>query len=314
MNPLLSALVQAGLMTPADAARLNRQINTTAAREYAEDEMLRAFQGGLASQRDRLVDAVRGTDGLLSIAQQNRLWQGENARLWASVRETVLDVASERAVLATASAGDVSMWNLVNEQVIEYADTYYLSDAADDVGSIPNLNQTSRTRFTRAFVDWQRGELETAGFADGLPQLIRSLESVFGAARAEAIGVTETARVFAQAEIAAARANKFVTSLMWESSVDERVCPICGPRHGTVVGKETDGFRTTTDSVIGYPPAHVRCRCRVVSLTDPALAALREQGFINDNPRNPPSRGARSAPVEVESPAFATVTVGGNNG
>jgi len=309
MNPLLSALVAAGLLSPADAARLNRQLSTVAAREYAEQQMLLSFGGALSAQRDRLVDAVRAGDGLLSIAQQNRLWQGENARLWASVRETVLDVASERAVLATASAGDVSMWELVNEQVVEYADTYYLSDAADDVGSIPNLNQTSRTRFTRAFVDWQRGELETAGFADGLPNLIRSLENIFGASRAEAIGVTETTRLFSYAELAAGHANPFIEGWLYNTANDSYVSDLCRPANQSVMMK---GQNTFPDG-LGPPPRHVRCRSFITSISQGALDVLRAQGLINDNPQ-PSSRGARSAPVEVESPAFATVTVGGNNG
>src|SRR5688572_4410224 len=125
MNPLLSALVAAGLLSPADAERLNRQLDSTAAREYAEQQMLLSFQGGLAAQRDRLVDAVRASDGLLTITAQNRLWAGENELLWNSVRESILDVASERATVAAIDAGGVDTWALVNEEVISHAESYY---------------------------------------------------------------------------------------------------------------------------------------------------------------------------------------------
>jgi len=171
-------------------------------------------------------------------------------------------------------------WNLVNEGVINWAETYYIDADGDTFGSVPNLNLTSRTTFERAFVEWQRGELVTAGFADGLPNLIRSLENVFGAVRAEAIGVTETSRIFAMAQLTAARENEFVTHILWETSRDERVCVICRPRQGSVVGKETEGFRVATDAIVGFPPAHVRCRCAISILTGPALEALREEGFI----------------------------------
>ena len=64
-------------------------------------------------------------------------------------------------------------------------DDYYTNLDVELVGSIPNLNATGRTEFARAFLDWQRGELETAGYADGLPQLIRAIEPTFGQVRAE---------------------------------------------------------------------------------------------------------------------------------
>jgi hypothetical protein len=38
---------------------------------------------------------------------------------------------------------------------------------------------------------------------------------------------------------------------IWQTSNDERVCPICGPKHGKEI---TDGK---------FPPAHPRCRCWV---------------------------------------------------
>lgn len=261
MNPLLSALVAAGLFDADDAARIDRQIDDNTAREHAEQQMLSTFQVGLSGQRDRLVDAVRATDGLFPLSQQNRLWAGENDLLWTSVRETLLDVASERAVIVGMNSIGPEMWNLVNEAVIEFVETYYIDADGLSYGSIPNLNLTSRTAFERIFVEWQRGELVTAGLADGLPQLIRALEPTFGAARAEAIGITETTRVHAQAIVQAARANPFVTELRWLTSNDEMVCPICGPLNGQTTPKNGEF------SGVGYPPAHVRCRCRITEET-----------------------------------------------
>lgn len=73
--------------------------------------------------------------------------------------------------------------------------------------------------------------------------------------RAEMIAITETTRAAVQGEldtvmrIAAETGTLFEP--VWQTANDERVCPICGPRHDKVID---DDF---------YPPAHPRCRCWV---------------------------------------------------
>ena len=280
MNPLLAALIQAGLLSQEDADRLNRQLDPDVARIYGEGQLTNAFHRGLFAQQGRILALINDTQGRPTERQLNGLWQGEDARLWASVEDEILRLASEYGVTATISTGS-DLWQLVNEQVVDYAENYYTSTAAANVGSIPNLNQTSRGIVGRLVADWQRGVLPQSNVQDGLPQLIRELEMIFGTTRATTIGVTETTRIFSMAEVAAARANEFITSLMWETSLDEQVCPICGPRHGVVIGKESDGFRVETDDTVGYPPAHVRCRCRLTSLTQPTLEALRAEELVN---------------------------------
>ena len=132
---------------------------------------------------------------------------------------------------------------------------YYTNADVAMVGSIPNLNLTARSQFANAFLDWQRGELETAGYANGLPQLVRALEPVFGAQRAQIIGVTEVTRVFSEATQAQAMSDEFVTHLMWQTGNDEIVCDVCGPLNGQTVRKG-DTFEGGM-----MPPAHPNCRC-----------------------------------------------------
>lgn len=274
MNPLLAALVQAGLMPQQDADLLARQLDSNLAREYAEQQMLLSFQAGLASQRDRLLDIIRANDGVLSMTQQNRFWAGENELLWGSVRDTILDVASERAVIASIDAGGADTWNLINDAVIDWAEDYYVSADADDFGSIPNLNVTSRTEFQKRFVEWQRGELTVFGrtatgeLRQGLDALIVALEPTFGASRARAIAVTETTRIFTESIRAAESANPFTTQWEWLTAEDEMVCSLCGPRAGTRVGKNAEGFDAETDDLVVYPPIHPFCRCQIIALTE----------------------------------------------
>lgn len=237
--------------------------------------MLRAFQVGLSGQRDRLVDAIRATDGVLSASQQNKLWAGENALLWDSVKATILDLASERATVAAIHAGGVDIWQQVNDRVIQDAERYYLSPATGDFGSIPNLNATSKTMFGDAFNRWQRGEVPASG-PGGLDDLIRLLQPTFGASRATTIAATETSRIFAMSEIAAGNANEFIVGWVYNTANDSLVSDLCRPANGTVMMK---GQSTFPDG-LGPPPRHVNCRSSIQSITGPALDALREQGAI----------------------------------
>lgn len=281
MDPMLAALVEAGVISLADAERIDRSLSPDAARDYAEGLLQQSFQRGLTAQQARILDVLNDTQGNPTQSQLSRLWAQEDELLWASVGDDIAQMAIDRAVSASIGAIDANTWQLVNENVLEWVDSYYLSADAGDFGSIPNLNITAKTQFAQAFNDWQRGELETAGYNEGLPTLIRSLENTFGVGRAERVAITEVSRVFAQSELFAARANPFIVYLQWLTANDELVCPICGPRADTVVGKEDeDGFRVATDNTVGYPPAHVRCRCSITQLTQPALDALREEGLI----------------------------------
>jgi len=145
--------------------------------------------------------------------------------------------------------------------VIDWVQDYYTN--ADAVGSFGQLNLTARTQFANAFTDWQRGELDAAGFADGLPQLIRALEPTFGAQRARTIGVTETTRVYSMATKAAGEANPLITGYIWQTAADEIVCPICAPLNRVFVPKGQ-----SFPGGIAEPPAHVNCRCGITEATE----------------------------------------------
>ena len=134
------------------------------------------------------------------------------------------------------------------------------------VGSIPNLNGTARTLVGNAFNAWQRGELEVATNAEGLPRLIAALEPAFGPERASRIAVTEASRILATSERAAGEADPNTVAYRFQSSRDELVCPQCGPLDGRIVGKSDGaGFVHPTLGAIGFPPIHPGCRCRIVA-------------------------------------------------
>ena len=170
MNELLSALVQLGIITNATAQRINRDLNPVEAAAWAESVIGDAFTGALAAQEVRLLDLVAATDGRPTAAQINSFWRREDDFLWGSVQSSVETVAQERAIVAALTGvADDKTWNKINDAVLNWVGDYYTNLDVDLVGSIPNLNATGRTEFARSFIDWQRGELETAGAQDGLP-------------------------------------------------------------------------------------------------------------------------------------------------
>lgn len=285
MNPeLLNALLAAGLLDPATAEIIRRQLDPAAARAWAESTITQATQAGLQGQQGRIIDLVASTDGNPSPAQLDRLWAGENERLLQAMRPALLDVASERAAVAAASsaggglagigqglaAGKGSTFDLINQGVLSWAEDYYIDPDGLTYGSIPNLNLAGRTAFERAFTAWQQGELEI-GSPTGLQQLIDTLQGPFGAERATRIAVTETTRIFTETTKQAGRANPFTTSFRLLTSADERVCPQCGPLHGVVIAKAVDGFAHPELGGVGWPPFHTLCRCDIVEETEGSL-------------------------------------------
>lgn len=98
-----------------------------------------------------------------------------------------------------------------------------------------------------------------------LSHLTRDLTPLFGRARAETIAATETTRLFAEGNAVSYRAAG-VREVEWYTSMDDRVCPICGPRHG-----ERYGVGTTK------PPAHTRCRCWMAPVVDGKARTARTQ-------------------------------------
>lgn len=107
--------------------------------------------------------------------------------------------------------------------------------------------------------------------------LAEVLEPVFGKSRAEMIAITETTRLQSAGQIEAWKASGEIAAKMWVTSEDERVCPLCGPLHGSIT--VLSGGWAITESLIAmvpelqkalsgpttvqHPPIHPRCRCRL---------------------------------------------------
>lgn len=104
----------------------------------------------------------------------------------------------------------------------------------------------------------QRQLARTAQQVDNLPVsragLRTLLLSIFSLNRIDTIARTEITNAISAGEDVVSReliAQGAIVEEIWFSQIDERVCPICAPRHGKIKG---DGWQNA-------PPAHPRCRC-----------------------------------------------------
>jgi len=96
-----------------------------------------------------------------------------------------------------------------------------------------------------------------AAFYEGgrtLGDLEASIATLMGPTRAMPIAITETTRAASQGERGYGdelRDLGLDVAVIWNTNVDEKVCPICRPRNRKRHG---DGWQDD-------PPAHVNCRC-----------------------------------------------------
>jgi SPP1 gp7 family putative phage head morphogenesis protein len=140
-------------------------------------------------------------------------------------------------------------WTLANDNARRWAEQY--------TGElVRNINATSLERTRRAVSAWiDNGE--------ALAALIEDLTPIFGAGRAKIIAATEVTRAYSYANQQAYIDSGVVNQIEFRTSMDERVCPVCGPRAGT----RTDVRNPNFDGY-GIPPLHVSCRCWIVPVID----------------------------------------------
>ena len=198
-----------------------------------------------------------------------------------------------RVVMAGGEAGSKQLtpalqalidWDTFSQDAVDFAN-WYLTDealtrpeAARKFGG--KLGEEGAFRWATELTETTRGavmgEVDT-WVREGapLPVLEQRLAPFFGKARAHRVAVTEVTRIYAQGNKMAWQASGVVNGMMWQTARDERVCPMCGPLHGTIV--DLDGGWTFSPEMLANnpelakavrapmtvmtPPGHVSCRC-----------------------------------------------------
>ena len=219
-------------------------------RMTVEEEAKQRIERALEEQRRRIVRGARElspeefigwaerdlTSSLFRAQAENQLYDALSRALQDGV-----DLGVSVAVNQLENVGFGFDWTLVNTDARSWATSY-----AGEL--IRNIEQTTVNSVRQSVSRWiDNGE--------PLQALIDDLRPTFGAQRAELIASTEVTRAFAEGSTRAYQATGVVGEIEWQTARDERVCPVCGPRHSkrsTLAAREVDG--------IGIP-GHPRCRC-----------------------------------------------------
>jgi SPP1 gp7 family putative phage head morphogenesis protein len=219
------------------------------ARVSARATLERAIRAALNGQADRVLAAIRETGTAEGVRQAlAALWPGEPAALARDVLpayDRLIAAAYGAAAEALPTPAD---YGLVNADALALARAraqWWANSAA----------ATSDKQVAQIIADW----IATGGT---LPDLVARVEQVTGywaGDRVDVSTITEVTDVFARASRQAWEASGLVARYRVETSNDERVCPICGPRQG-----QSYPIADTAN----LPPYHGRCRCWVVPEVD----------------------------------------------
>lgn len=204
-----------------------------------ERKLGRVLSREFQSELDKLMGYLGDPPDLNNVPRS--YWQNGWKRIQNQVEPILVDSYIESALALAGGIGMGIDWDLVNTEASNWART--------------NLESLLQKIFQKNYE--HVNELIPRYFEDGwtIKDLTRELERYYSPVRAEMIAVTETTRSVVQGEREAVWQMQKESGLrmipIWLTAQDDRVCPICGPRHKQVI----EGSN--------FPPAHPRCRCGV---------------------------------------------------
>ena len=209
-------------------------------RDELERRLARVVAAEQRKQLNELLDLLGDPPDLSRVPPS--YWLNGGAALQAAVEPVLREIflAQAQVVLATTSIG--LDWALVNQAAVAWARSYSFD-------LVKGISETNRGLLQSSIGDYFAAPTSIGDLKD-------KLTSAYGPLRAEMISVTEVTRA------ASAGEQQVVDRLLgdnpgiqaidvWQTNRDDRVCVICGPRHG-----KSRGSNWTEN-----PPAHPRCRC-----------------------------------------------------
>lgn len=175
---------------------------------------------------------------------ESAFWYEEDDDLWEEIATLALAIyllgIDGGMDLLPANIRVLSDFGKINHAAAQFAKDYRFQ-------WIKGITETTKKQTQEAFANW----VQSGSPLSALEQL---LESIFGDSRAERIAVTEVTRIFAQANMDAWESTGVITSAVWMTAEDDRVCPICEGYAGEHVG---------IGDIDSAPPdaSHPGCRC-----------------------------------------------------
>ncbi len=228
----IKALVQERLRRDSEVA-FHFLKDTDTGRLEAEQRLQREITAVLSAQWERAVEAVTGGQQFDLDAFADELRNAVDDVLVSIVQEQVL-----REAVSVGIDFDVAQ---INTAAWEWARQYSYDLVTGLTGTTRDVVADATAKF-----------VSTPGMTQ--EELRKLLEPAFGEVRAKMIGITEVTRAYSQATLIYRDLLDSMGVAMrrvWNTSADERVCPICAPLDGRPEGK-WDGYE---------PPAHPNCRC-----------------------------------------------------
>lgn len=206
-----------------------------------EDEATDSLNDGLMLLLALLMS--RGRDGLARVASTGMPSDGLSGALRKTLELGLVagaSLAEDQLRLADVSVNR----HHVGAMQSQWVDSTIITQAA-------LINATTARVIREKLIEMEEG-------GHSLAWLESQLLDYFGRERARRIAATEVTRSYVWGALSAYLASNVVQEVMWLTANDEMVCKICRPLHGRRVPLG-QGF-----GLIGYPPAHVQCRCSVV--------------------------------------------------
>lgn len=210
------------------------------------------------------VSRLRENSNLLRDAMVAMLLDG--AHLGAEI-----GIAQVEKILGVGKATITGVnWDLVNEAVYAWVTgttgggfgTGYTDETGYADTIMMALVQSSEKQIRHSIGEWVNNGLS---FNDLVTQLERSL---FSRDRAQRIATTEISRSYYEGNLAAYRQGGIIKKVRFNSSQDEKVCPLCGPLNG-VTAELDEAFRHPNGATYRIP-VHVMCRCWISPVSNAA--------------------------------------------
>lgn len=207
-------------------------------RDELERRLSRALGRELSSTLRDILDKLGDPPDALNIPPD--FWETRSQAIRNAIEPVLRDAFAEQSDAVQSNLSIGLDLDLVNTAAANWAQSYTYE-------LVNNLTTTRIGKLQQYISDYYKQGL-TIG------DLEAKLQPWFHGRNAARIAITEVTRAAANGELATSNSimqqtPEIVIDQVWQTSNDEMVCPICGPRHNKVV---RDGE---------YPPAHPNCRC-----------------------------------------------------
>jgi hypothetical protein len=153
----------------------------------------------------------------------------------------------------------------IEQSFSNYSDYVEFIDKAGAVSDIDTAMTQAFDEVARGVADNSRRQFEALlGQGVSYDEIIERMAIRFSSGHAEQIAVTELTRAegyFSDALQSRLSEQGVESQIRWQTSEDEKVCPICAPLDHKL---KKDGGWLTKFGLIERPPAHPNCRCKTV--------------------------------------------------